>query len=184
MPKIADLETPCVLIDARARRGKSRPCPGPCQRQWLQPCGRTSRPTSCPRFAARQVALGAVGITVQKLGEAEVMADAGSPTSSCPTTSSGATKLAPSRRAQWRVKHERHRRQRRDVAGYAATFGPDEPLTVLVECDTGGGRCGVQSPHDALALGASHRRGAGPQLRRTDDLSAAGQAGRCRPLAR
>ncbi len=27
-----------------------------------------------------------------------------------------------------------------------------KPLTVLVECDTGGGRCGVQSPAQALAL--------------------------------
>jgi D-serine deaminase-like pyridoxal phosphate-dependent protein len=39
------------------------------------------------------------------------------------------------------------------VAGYAATFlGRSRPLTVLIECDTGGGRCGVQSPAQALGL--------------------------------
>lgn len=38
------------------------------------------------------------------------------------------------------------------VAGYAATFAADRPLTVLVECDTGMGRCGVQTPAQALAL--------------------------------
>ena len=40
-------------------------------------CGRTSRRTSCRLCAHRQVELGACGITCQKLGEAEVMADAG-----------------------------------------------------------------------------------------------------------
>jgi D-serine deaminase-like pyridoxal phosphate-dependent protein len=38
------------------------------------------------------------------------------------------------------------------VAGLAAAFGPKETLTVLVECDTGGGRCGAQDPSAALAL--------------------------------
>ena len=41
----------------------------------------------------------------------------------------------------------------KSVAGYVRTFGdPAHPLTVLIECDTGGGRCGVQSPGEALAL--------------------------------
>ena len=38
------------------------------------------------------------------------------------------------------------------IAGYAATFTAERPLTVLVECDSGGGRCGVQTPAQALAL--------------------------------
>ena len=39
------------------------------------------------------------------------------------------------------------------LAGYAATFtAPNKPLTVLVECDTGAKRCGVQTPEEAVAL--------------------------------
>src|SRR5690606_2840073 len=39
------------------------------------------------------------------------------------------------------------------VAGLSRTFaGADKPLEVLAECDTGMGRCGVQSPQAALAL--------------------------------
>ncbi len=38
------------------------------------------------------------------------------------------------------------------VAGLAAAFDGAKPLRVLVECDTGGGRCGVQTPQEAVAL--------------------------------
>lgn len=38
------------------------------------------------------------------------------------------------------------------IAGLAEAFDGHNPLTVLVECDTGGGRCGVQSPQQALDL--------------------------------
>ena len=47
-----------------------------------------------PRFAKRQVELGAVGITAQKLGEAEVMADAGIGDIFVPYNIVGAKKLA------------------------------------------------------------------------------------------
>jgi D-serine deaminase-like pyridoxal phosphate-dependent protein len=38
------------------------------------------------------------------------------------------------------------------VAGYAQAFATGKPLTVLVECDTGSRRCGVQTAAQALAL--------------------------------
>ncbi|RWF68035.1 alanine racemase, partial [Mesorhizobium sp.] len=39
------------------------------------------------------------------------------------------------------------------LSGLAATFtDTGHPLPVLVECDTGMGRCGVQSPAEAVAL--------------------------------
>ena len=41
------------------------------------------------------------------------------------------------------------------VRGYAAAFDAARPLTVLVECDTGGGRVGAQTPADAAALAAA-----------------------------
>ena len=40
------------------------------------------------------------------------------------------------------------------IAGLSTAFAPEAmPLNVLVECDTGGGRQGVQSPEAAIALG-------------------------------
>jgi D-serine deaminase-like pyridoxal phosphate-dependent protein len=38
------------------------------------------------------------------------------------------------------------------VAGLATAFAAEKPLRVLVECDTGAGRCGVQTPEAAVAL--------------------------------
>src|SRR5690606_15192495 len=39
------------------------------------------------------------------------------------------------------------------VAGYATRFSdPGHPLPVLVECDTGAGRCGVQDAAQVVAL--------------------------------
>jgi len=39
------------------------------------------------------------------------------------------------------------------IKGLNATFSNEEkPLRIMIECDTGGGRCGVQSPNDAVEL--------------------------------
>ena len=87
MTTVEDLDTPCVLIDlARVEANLKR------AQDFADAHGLKLRPHikthKLVRFARRQVELGAVGITCQKLGEAEVMADGGSRTSSCPTTSS------------------------------------------------------------------------------------------------
>ena len=51
----------------------------------------------------------------------------------------------------------------------------DRPeLDVLVECDTGAERCGVQSPEAALALARLIDGLPRPAFRRADDLSAEG----------
>jgi D-serine deaminase-like pyridoxal phosphate-dependent protein len=106
-----------------------------------------------PRFAKRQIELGAVGITAQKLGEAEVMADAGIADIFVPYNIVGRTKLARLAALNERITISVTADSPDTVTGYAATFlGRSKPLTVLVECDTGGGRCGVQSPAQALAL--------------------------------
>ena len=105
-----------------------------------------------PRFALQQVALGAVGITAQKLGEAEVMADAGLTDIFLPYNIVGARKLARLAALNDRVTLSVTADSPDTLSGYARTFGAVRPLTVLIECDTGGGRCGVQSPEQALAL--------------------------------
>lgn len=152
MPKIADLETPCVVIDvAKTEANLARvQAHAKANGYDLRPHIKTHK---LPRFAQRQVALGAVGITTQKLGEAEVMADAGLTDIFVPYNIVGATKLARLAALNDRVTLSVTADSPDTVAGYARTFlGRSKPLTVLVECDTGGGRCGVQSPQQALAL--------------------------------
>jgi D-serine deaminase-like pyridoxal phosphate-dependent protein len=152
MTKIADLETPCLVVDlARVEANLARAQTHATANGYaLRPHIKTHK---IPRFAARQVALGAAGITVQKLGEAEIMADAGIADIFMPYNIIGATKLARLAALNDRVALSVTADSPDTVAGYAATMlGRARPLTVLVECDTGGGRCGVQSAAQALAL--------------------------------
>ena len=149
---IAEIDSPAVLIDVdRARANIAR------AQVHADRAGLRLRPHikthKLPFWAGEQIAAGAVGLTVQKLGEAEVMADAGFHDLFLPYNILGADKRA--RLAAL------HRRARMSVTadsatvidGLAETFtDPAHPLPVLIECDTGMGRCGVQSPEAALAL--------------------------------
>lgn len=148
---IDDLETPCVLIDldrveANLKRAQDH---ANANGYALRPHIKTHK---LPRFAKRQVELGATGITVQKLGEAEVMADAGLSDIFLPYNIIGASKLQRLKALNERVTLAVTADSPDTVAGYARTFTSDKPLTVLVECDTGTNRCGVQTPAQALAL--------------------------------
>ncbi|RYE87680.1 MAG: D-TA family PLP-dependent enzyme [Hyphomicrobiales bacterium] len=148
---IAELETPCVLIDldrveANLKRAQEH---ADANGYALRPHIKTHK---LPRFAKRQVELGARGITVQKLGEAEVMANAGIDDIFLPYNILGETKLARLKALNDKVKLAVTADSPDTVAGYARTFTADKPLTVLVECDTGSMRCGVQTPAQALAL--------------------------------
>ncbi|HWA20504.1 MAG TPA: D-TA family PLP-dependent enzyme [Devosia sp.] len=151
MNKISDLDTPCVLIDIDRVEANLAGAQAHADENGyrLRPHTKTHK---LPRFAKRQVELGAVGITVQKLGEAEVMADAGLTDIFLPYNIVGPIKLARLKALNERVVLSVTADSPDTVAGYAATFRGGKPLTVLVECDTGGGRCGVQSPAQALAL--------------------------------
>ncbi|SEN48577.1 D-serine deaminase, pyridoxal phosphate-dependent [Loktanella fryxellensis] len=110
-----------------------------------------------PDIAHQQTAAGAVGLNCQKISEAEVFADAGF-TDILITYNI----LGPVRLARLAVLHARVATLRVvadsavTVAGLAATFtDPVRPLGVLVECDTGAARCGVQTPAAAVALAQS-----------------------------
>lgn len=104
-------------------------------------------------LARYQLALGARGITVQKLGEAEVMADAGVSDMLLTFNVVGASKLrrlaALARRTAISVVADSVA-----VVEGLATAGREagRPITVLVECDTGAGRNGVQTPQAAADL--------------------------------
>ena len=151
MPTIADLDTPTVLIDidrveANLQRAQAHATE---QGYALRPHIKTHK---LPRFAKRQIELGAVGITAQKLGEAEVMADAGIADIFLPYNILGPRKLARLKALNERVTLSVTADSPDTLFGYAATFTSGKPLTVLIECDSGGGRCGVQTPAQALAL--------------------------------
>jgi D-serine deaminase-like pyridoxal phosphate-dependent protein len=153
MTKIDDLETPCVVIDlARVEANLKRAQDHAGANGYnLRPHTKTHK---LPRLAKRALELGAVGITVQKLGEAEVMADGGLTDIFLPYNIIGAKKLSRLRALNERIALKVTADSPDTVAGYGATFADPgtKPLTVLIECDTGGARCGVQSPAQALAL--------------------------------
>ncbi|MDQ0471765.1 D-TA family PLP-dependent enzyme [Labrys wisconsinensis] len=148
----AAVETPAVLIDLtlveqNLQRAQAY---ADAHRLALRPHIKTHK---LARFARRQVEIGAVGITCQKLGEAEVMADAGLTDIFLPYNILGQAKLARLKALAGRVRLSVTADSAVTVAGLAATFtDAGAPLAVLVECDTGMGRCGVQAPADALAL--------------------------------
>ncbi|MGE3304979.1 MAG: D-TA family PLP-dependent enzyme, partial [Rhizobiaceae bacterium] len=117
-----------------------------------------------PYWGRRQIEAGAAGITCQKIGEAEVFADAGFDDIFLPYNILGADKLARLKALHRRITLSVTVDNEVSLAGLAETFtDPARPLTVLVECDTGMGRCGVQSPAEALTL--ARRIAAQPDLR-------------------
>jgi D-serine deaminase-like pyridoxal phosphate-dependent protein len=147
-----DLDTPCVLIDLdRVETNLKRVQDfADAHRLKLRPHIKTHK---IPRFALRQIELGAIGITCQKLGEAEVMADAGVKDIFLPYNILGDRKLARLRALADRVTISVTVDSELTIAGLSRAFADaPQPLPVLVECDTGMGRCGVQTPDEALAL--------------------------------
>lgn len=149
---IFDLETPVVLVDLDKVEANLRKA-----QEAADAAGIALRPHikthKLPRFAKRQVELGAVGITVQKLGEAEVMADAGLTDMLLTFNIVGRKKLARLKALHDRVTIRVVADSRETIAGLAETFvDPVDRLGVFIECDTGMGRCGVQTPEAAVAL--------------------------------
>ncbi len=146
------METPAVLIDiATVERNIKR------TQALFDGLGVKFRPHikthRIPRFAKMQIDAGACGITCQKIGEAEVMAAAGLEDILITYNIIGEEKLA--RLAALATKCKLSVTADNDfvVAGLSKSFANSKkPLAVLVECDTGQGRCGVQNPEAALAL--------------------------------
>ncbi|CAN7730851.1 D-TA family PLP-dependent enzyme [Phyllobacterium sp. LjRoot231] len=150
--KLSEIDTPAVLIDVdRAEANMQRfQAYADEHKLAVRPHIKTHK---LPRFAKRQVELGAVGITCQKLGEAEVMADAGLTDIFLPYNIIGKAKLDRLVALNKRIKLAVTADSEVTIRGLAQTFNDaSKPLTVLVECDTGMGRCGVQTPDEAVAL--------------------------------
>jgi D-serine deaminase-like pyridoxal phosphate-dependent protein len=106
-----------------------------------------------PEIAKMQMEAGAIGITCQKVSEAEVMANAGFKDIFLPYNIIGESKLARLMALAKRITVSVTADSAFVVQGLSnATQQAGLTLTVLVECDTGGGRCGVQSPQEAAEL--------------------------------
>jgi D-serine deaminase-like pyridoxal phosphate-dependent protein len=150
--RLEDLETPVPVIDLDiVERNLVR---------WQERCdtaGLANRPHikthKLVALALHQLALGARGITVQKVGEAEVMAAAGIRDMLLTFNILGRSKLARLARLIADTDIKVVADSEIVVAGLeqAAEAG-GRKLGVLIECDTGAGRNGVQTPEAAQVL--------------------------------
>lgn len=150
--KIEDLETPTPVIDIDVVDRNLKRWQARCDKLGIanRPHIKTHKLVPLAKY---QLALGARGITVQKLGEAEVMADAGIRDMLLTFNVVGGHKLKRladlARRTDISVVADNEALlEGLGRAGVAA--GRD--IAVLVECDTGAKRNGVQSPEAAAAL--------------------------------
>ena len=106
-----------------------------------------------PMLAKLQIAAGAKGITCQKIGEAEVMADAGIDDILISYNLLGEEKMSRLGALQAKAHMTVAADNPTVVASLtqaAAVSG--RPLSVVVECDTGRKRAGVETPTEAIAL--------------------------------
>ncbi len=110
-----------------------------------------------PALAEMQLAAGAIGITCQKVSEAEAMVAGSDAITDVLITYNiiGSEKLEHLKALARKVKLSVVADSAEIVDGLSATFADEvQPLAVLVECDTGANRCGVPSPDAALKLAA------------------------------
>jgi D-serine deaminase-like pyridoxal phosphate-dependent protein len=146
------IDTPAVVIDLDVVENNLHTFQAYCDEHdiGLRPHIKTHK---LPSLAKAQMDTGAVGITCQKIGEAEVMAAAGIDNILITYNILGASKLARLRRLHDEITLSVTVDNGTVVEGLSRTFADAErPLAVLIECDTGAGRCGVQSPEAAVEL--------------------------------
>lgn len=106
-----------------------------------------------PILARSQIAAGAQGITCQKLGEAEVMANAGIRDILIATNLLGAARSGQLAALQKRVPLKVCADNPVSLAAYSqAATDANRVLDVVIECDTGQLRAGVETPEQALSL--------------------------------
>jgi D-serine deaminase-like pyridoxal phosphate-dependent protein len=149
---IDQIETPAAIVDLDLLESHIKRF-----QAYLDQHGIANRPHikthKIPAIAHMQVAAGAVGITCQKLGEAEVMADAGIEDIFLPYNILGAAKLDRLIQLARRTRMSVTADSDVTVRGLAtAARRAGVMLPVLVEFDTGDQRCGVQSPQAAAEL--------------------------------
>jgi len=179
VPTIDELETPVVVVDLdRVEANIAR------LQSYLDEHGVANWPHikthKIPAIAHMQLEAGAAGICCQKLGEAEVMVDAGIRDILLPYNILGEAKINRlmnlARRSRISVTADSAVTIHGLSAGASAA---GITLPVLVEFDSGAGRCGVPTPADAAELARLINRLPGlrfdglmsyPNLERTDSF--------------
>ncbi len=172
---LAGIATPAVLIDLdKVERNIKR------LQDYADGCGLKVRPHikthKLPQIAAMQLKAGAIGVTCQKVSEAEAMV-AGTPEIRDVLITYniiGAEKLDRLATLAKKVNLSVVADNETVIDGLRKRFVSEaKPLAVFVECDTGANRCGVATPEDAVALAETIAKSRRPDICRLDDLSAA-----------
>jgi D-serine deaminase-like pyridoxal phosphate-dependent protein len=152
---VEELDTPVVTIDLDRLEANIRRVQG-----MLDARGIGNRPHmkthKIPAIGKMQIAAGAVGLTCQKLGEVEVFLDAGVVDDILLTFNIVGTKktdrlMELSSRAKRLAVVADNETVVRGLSEAGVRHSRDVPI--LIECDTGFGRNGVQSPQAARELG-------------------------------
>jgi D-serine deaminase-like pyridoxal phosphate-dependent protein len=146
------LDTPALTIDLDILEKNIRDTAEACRKHDISLRVHT-KTHKIPEIAKMQLAAGANGIVSQKVGEAEVMVAAGIDDVLIPYNIVGKQKVqrltALCKNATMTVAAD----SEITVQGISDQASQDNvTVRVLIECDTGGGRCGVQSPEAALEL--------------------------------
>jgi D-serine deaminase-like pyridoxal phosphate-dependent protein len=150
--RVDELETPVPVVDIdRLEANISR------LQAYLNEHGIANRPHikthKIPAIAQMQMDAGAIGITCQKVSEAEVMADAGFKDIFIPYNIIGEKKLTRLMALAKRVTVSVTADSAYVIRGLSESAQrAGLTLTVLIECDTGAHRCGAQSPQEAAEL--------------------------------
>ncbi len=150
---LAEVDTPALVIDLDAFERNLARMAERCAafpRVRLRPHAKTHK---SPIVALKQMALGAVGVCCQKVGEAEAMVRGGVPDVLVSNEVVGGRKLA---RLAALARHARIGVCVDDPGNVdalsAAAGDAGAELDVLVELDVGGGRCGVAPGPEAVEL--------------------------------
>ncbi len=170
---VSDLDTPAVVIDLDIVEANIRRAQEKLASHGLQEPPAHQDPQD-PALAKMQMDAGAIGITCQKIGEVEVMADAGVADDILLTYNiMGEAKaerlVALIRRLKRMAVVVDNEVVARGLSEAGKRHGVD--IRYLIECDTGGSRNGVQTPQAALDLAKSADAPAEHAVRRADDLS-------------
>ena len=149
---IENFGTPCAVIDLDVVDNNIARAQSLCDNAGLanRPHIKTHK---SPQLAHLQIKAGASGITCQKLGEAEIMADAGITDIIIATNLLGAARSGRLAALQKRLPLKVCADNSVSLAAYSEAAGRAErALDVLIECDTGQLRAGVETPNEAARL--------------------------------
>ena len=153
MSLIKEIDTPAIIVDLNTVKENIRT-----YQRYCDDIGIKLRPHikthKIPALAKLQIGAGAVGITAQKISEAEAIISEGGIDDVLITYNIiGEQKLKALRNLCEKVNVSVVADSSFCIKGLSKTFeGAKEALPVLVECDTGANRCGVISPQEACEL--------------------------------